>query len=883
MFTLPLPWPDASLLLTPPWGSLPPLLHGLLLAALVIVPVALLVTLYRYELRLVTPGTALLLLSLRLLAVLLVLCLVCLQPVFARDRRTELPGQVWIAVDRSSSMDVRDPQRSAADKLRLARLLGLSRDGDSEAWLDRWIEDHEAKREPRLTEPADGSDPAVRQRKQRERQSAHDRLIAAIDGMTRTDLSRQVLSADGLGLLGHVAARHEVKLLGFHRDTREAKTDELDALFAPGSDEAVRAARAFTDLRNPLLRTQEAAVAGQGKVLGIVLLTDGQHNLGVAPNAAARELGQRKVPIYPIAVGEVRSPPDLAVVSVRGPEHSVFKDVEAVVEVRFKVAGTPEGEVLVELHREGKEKKLLATRTLRHDGKDRLYSEAFPLKFDEAGTQTIVATVRPVKPGKETSDDNNRLATTVSVADDRARVLLVDGEARWEHHYLATALQRDRLIDLQRIVFTQPRLDERLSSETREKLGLPAQKWPTGPDALADYQCIILGDVDPAHLPLVERQRLERYVADAGGTLIVVAGKRSMPLGYPAATPSGEPDPLRRLLPIDPARVLAPPSGFALSLTAAGTETRFMELAPDRAENVRLWEGYPRPWGWAVAGTTKPGATALAGWLDPAEAKLPPAEREKHHAVIVRHNFGFGRVLYVGLDSTWRLRYKIGDLYHHRFWGQVIRWAASDKPLVVGNAFVRFGTPQPTYRPGDAIEVIARLSDQLGPIRPNLLAGARVVRLPDAPGTAERAVALAPLERRPAQPRVLETKVTDLPPGRYAVELAIPEMSERLMGPVVDGKGPAPLRATFAVLPPESKETLQLELNRPLLDDLAAASGGQVYTPLDARELEKRLVAQGIPHVEHHEQRLWQWWGFLAIVVVLLTLEWAGRKLAGLP
>lgn len=144
-------------------------------------------------------------------------------------------------------------------------------------------------------------------------------------------------------------------------------------------------------------------------------------------------------------------------------------------------------------------------------------------------------------------------------------------------------------------------------------------------------------------------------------------------------------------------------------------------------------------------------------------------------------------------------------------------------------------------------------------------------------------MALAPLERRPAQPRVLETKVTDLPPGRYAIELAIPEMSERLMGPVVEGKGPVPLRATFAVLPPESKETLQLELNRPLLDDLAAASGGQVYTPLDARELEKRLVAQGIPHVEHHEQRLWQWWGFLAIVVVLLTLEWAGRKLAGLP
>jgi hypothetical protein len=38
-----------------------------------------------------------------------------------------------------------------------------------------------------------------------------------------------------------------------------------------------------------------------------------------------------------------------------------------------------------------------------------------------------------------------------------------------------------------------------------------------------------------------------------------------------------------------------------------------------------------------------------------------------------------------------------------------------------------------------------------------------------------------------------------------------------------------------------------------------------------------------VAHTEHHEQRLWQWWVMLAVVVGLLTVEWAGRKLAGLP
>ena len=168
--------------------------------------------------------------------------------------------------------------------------------------------------------------------------------------------------------------------------------------------------------------------------------------------------------------------------SLRGPNHTVFKDVEAVIDVRVKIAGLPAGDYLVELHREGKERKLLAERTIQHAGKDRLYTESFPVKMDEAGTQTLTASIKPVQPGvKETRTDNNRLATTISVADDRAKVLLVDGEARWELHYLAAAPKRDRLVELKTIVFEQPRLNERLSAADLEELGNPAQQWPAGP------------------------------------------------------------------------------------------------------------------------------------------------------------------------------------------------------------------------------------------------------------------------------------------------------------------------------------------------------------------------------------------------------------------
>ena len=94
-------------------------------------------------------------------------------------------------------------------------------------------------------------------------------------------------------------------------------------------------------------------------------------------------------------------------------------------------------------------------------------------------------------------------------------MLLVDGEARWELHYLATALQRDRLVDLKTIVFEQPRLNETLNAAELKEMGSPEQQWPAGADALAVFQCLILGDVSPEKLTLAERQRLERILRSA--------------------------------------------------------------------------------------------------------------------------------------------------------------------------------------------------------------------------------------------------------------------------------------------------------------------------------------------------------------------------------
>jgi len=877
MATLSLPGSDVSLLLTLPMVGWPLPARLALVVVLCAVPLGLLVVLYRLELRLVSRSLACVLLGLRLSVLLVLLGLVCLQPIVAREVQQVVPGRVIVAVDRSASMDIRDPHRSKGDQLRLARILDLHAGQVATSRLDQWIEDHSHNRPPRLGPHGEPDDPAGRR--------THDDLLARVNALTRYALASQLLADPAGRLLQRIEKRHRPQIVEFAREIvplNRANFRHLPKTLENASTS--EDSRLHTDIHAVLTKALSSG-SSDGPLVAVVLLSDGQHNLGSSPVEPARKLGQQGVPIYPIVVGEEKSPPDAALVSLRGPDHTLFKGVEATVEVRVKIAGLPAQPFALQLRRDDRAEPV-AEKTIAHDGQDRLYSETLTVQFDEVGTHRLTASIQPVRSGeRELRTDNNRQSTTVSVADDKAAVLLVDGEARWEYHYLATALGRDPLVKLSKVLFSQPRLRGPISETQRQQLQLPSDKWPDGPEALAEFACVVLGDVDPENLPLARRQQLERFVAESGGTLVVVAGKRAMPLAYPERTPGDESDPLRRLLPVESPRVLAPAKGLSLSLTPAAEQARFMELDSDPTDNARLWAGFPRPWGWAVAGRAKPGATVLASWLDPAEPEPAPAagratsERERRNAVVARHNYGFGRVLFVGLDSTWRWRYRAGDVLHHRFWGQLIRWAAADRPLVAGNRLVRFGTPQPVYQPGEAVEVVARLSESLGELRLDLQAGAKILRLPQGNAEPERTVALVPLESRAGQPRVRQGQVNDLPPGQYAIELAIPQLADKLFAE----NSRLPLRASFSVRAAPHQELFALEANRPLLDELAAASRGKVFQPWELDDLEAALLQRGEVQIEHHEQRLWQWWGVLVVVVALLSLEWVLRKLSGLP
>ena len=134
----------------------------------------------------------------------------------------------------------------------------------------------------------------------------------------------------------------------------------------------------------------------------------------------------------------------------------------------------------------------------------------------------------------EIRDDNNQKDVLVNVVDDVARVLLIDGEARWEFRFIDNALTRDERVDVDQIVFAQPFLGVR-----NEPFFANRFEIPDGDDAvwddrlLADADLVIVGDAGPKSLDESAWSLLESFVSDAGGTLVLVAGKRDLPADIP--------------------------------------------------------------------------------------------------------------------------------------------------------------------------------------------------------------------------------------------------------------------------------------------------------------------------------------------------------------
>jgi hypothetical protein len=810
-------------------------LGGFWIAAGVLALVLLLV-LYRAERRLVSRHAGLGLLGLRLAAA-AVLVLALFEPIAAQTFQTLVKGRVVVAVDVSESMATCDPDRPAEAKTRLAQVLALS--------------------------PGE-----------------------TLETLPRREVARRLLEANSTPIT-QIASTHATSFYVFARETAPATIAGLaGSLKHPTrpDDPAVLTTDWQPVLDEALKETGRDADAAP--LLGVVLLTDGQQNGLDDPRPAVAHLAARGIPIYPVLIGSPQPPRDAAVAGVKAPE-SVYKGDVATIAATLKLDGYSGRVVAVTLDRPG-------AAPLRQEIDAPADSSrpvvTFRVPMDEVGMMPLSIAIAPLE--GDTRPDNDRRTVLVQVADDKARVLLVDGEARWEFRYLRNALARDPRVALEATVFHQPQ-NENMTMLTYPA-ALPARPEAVAserqnlPDPLGAFDLVIIGDVDPVDITPETWSRLESYVAERGGTLVLGAGPRHWAAQLAGAT-------VRKLLPvldpqpvvvppdaIDPAHPSLPPGTAVRPTQVAGSDPSawpMFQLASEPTVSLQVWSGLPRlPW--VVAGRPKPGAIVLATARDSVDTNSDISPDAA--AVIAAQPYGLGKVLWVGTGDTWRWRQRVGDTYHHRFWGQVVRWASAGQ-LNAGNALVRFGAVRPRVSEGEPARLQARISEGVAGVGPDLLMAARLFRADPRTGRGTgEAVALVPLRAAPGLPRTFEGAAPPLPPGPYAIQLNVPQLAAALeLGSGDPGK-PAP-EAVLHVTARETSERVELAAARDPLDRLATATGGRVFADFEADLLPPLLQTRTRSATRTEEIRLWDQPASLLLFFAILTVEWVGRKYLGLP
>ena len=425
-------------------------------------------------------------------------------------------------------------------------------------------------------------------------------------------------------------------------------------------------------------------------VRAVVLASDGDWNIGDPPSSAARKLRQLGIPVHTIGAGSPTALPDLAVTNFDLP---TFAIVGKPLRIPFSVASTVKVPVDVDV------------KVHLPDGDTRTVAMQIPA----GGVTEEVISWRPAKVGSyeitvqvpehpnERVIENNAQTLPISVRYESLRVLMIDSYPRWEYRYTRNALMRDPGVTVNTLL---------LHPDVPESGGGPGYlgTFP-GRDELSKYDAVFLGDVGTGPGQLTEQncEELIQHVRNQAAGLIFLPGFRGFQNSLQGS-------PIEELLPVemDLSEPKGARSGIAIGfkLTEAGSESLLTRLETDPEKNSLIWSSLPGFFWHASVVRAKPNTSVLAvhGTKTNRFGRLP---------MIVTRTFGTGKVLFVGSDSAWRWRKGIEDLYHYRFWSQMVRWMAYQRTMASGDTMRVIFTPD-RPRTGDTVNVLVNAMDAKG-------------------------------------------------------------------------------------------------------------------------------------------------------------------------
>jgi len=437
-------------------------------------------------------------------------------------------------------------------------------------------------------------------------------------------------------LLPALAPLAEVAVFGFGaavaRQPLEAVTAEAPRTRLVGAVEDVLAS----------LRDQPLA--------GVVVFSDGGDNAGGFDVEAVRRAG---VPVHTVGVGPAELPGEVELADVALPaEAPPDSRVAAAVTLRHSAAGPATLKV-----RDGG--RLIAAREVLLDPASP--RTRVPVSFDSGPGGIRELAFEVVPPAGDALARNNRVDRLLTVSERRRRVLYLEGEPRWEYKFIRRALDGDDVLALTSWLRTTDRKTYRQNVDAPDEL---AEGFPVTLAALYAYDVIVLGSLAATDFDLEQQHRLERFVAERGGSLLALAGRRALGDGGWDATPLA--DALPVTLERRPQGTYVA-TGGSVRPTRLGATAAMLELGG--GEGGDPFASLPALGDHQLVGRVKPAASVL---LEVATSAGP-------RPLLVTQPYGLGSAAVLATATTWRwqMRTAADDRRHTLFWRQLLRQLAA--------------------------------------------------------------------------------------------------------------------------------------------------------------------------------------------------------------
>lgn len=666
----------------------------------------------------------------------------------------------------------------------------------------------------------------------------------------RIELARAALEKE---LLPHLEEKgYGVRLFSF--DEGLAPLTDPDALLGRGR------ATHVGDALNQVLASHRGR-----HVTDVLVITDGRSNGGNPPVDSGRNAGLAGIPVHTLVVGDTRPERNALVQLVEAPSGALAGDqIAATVRVSGRgIQGRSVTQVVLEeLPQEGRfgSPRVVAEEdvALTEAGERVLLVAPPPMQRESRPVQRRFR-VRLAPIEDETLLDDNQLDFSVHVTPEKIRVLYVDGYPRWEYRYLKNLLLRaDENLQVQCYLLSATSDFIQESSP-----GLPAlDAVPTHRKELLDnYDVVIVGDLHPdsERISPDPRKREEfqeslREFVERGGGVFFLAGRDNNPRSFVVSTQ------LQELLPV----VVDTTGGLVFDgdtteevrprLESPTAPHEVVRLIDDLELNRRLWEeteGLRGFYGYVPIPKAKPGAQVLLRHPN------DMGSNGERRPLLIAGHYPAGRTMFLAIDSTWRWRYHFGDRHHERFWRNAIRWLSLGR-LKSGDRRYRVETPRSTFSLGERATVEARILDE--DYRPSEQSSQEVFWTDPDGKRGELDLSAAP-----ARPGLFRGSFEPEKPGLYRVWIEV--------------NGEPVSTAEFEVVLP-SRENSDPSPDPDAMRELSLLSGG-VSASLSTTAT---LLEQFPGDEERREpissklEDIWDHWGTLLFVLLVLSIEWILRK-----